>query len=318
MNRTDRLLAIVLELQGKGKQRAEDLAATFEVTKRTIYRDVLSLCEAGVPIVSTPGQGYTLVEGYFLPPLRFSTEEAILLLLGSDFIAQSFDAQYRAAAFSAIRKIEAVIPPPLLSDVRYLQTSIRFMALDAAQRPAEIEMLQQLRRAIIEQRQVGFRYHARFTQDQQSKDKPRRIDPLGIAHVGEAWYLVGHDHARDDLRRFRLERMDDLKILDKRFSRPADFTIERSESEQGELIIQVWFDSQVARWVKESRFYYVVAMQDQADGLLVTMRARHEDEVLHWLLGWGQHVRVIEPASLRERLIAEARGVLKNYETLLT
>jgi len=68
MNRTDRLLAIVLELQAQGKRRAEDLAATFEVGKRTIYRDIQALCEAGVPVISTPGQGYSLVEGYFLPP----------------------------------------------------------------------------------------------------------------------------------------------------------------------------------------------------------------------------------------------------------
>ena len=62
MNRTDRLLAIVIELQARGKRRAEDLAATFEVGKRTIYRDIQALCEAGVPIISTPGQGYTLLE----------------------------------------------------------------------------------------------------------------------------------------------------------------------------------------------------------------------------------------------------------------
>src|SRR5919109_5410206 len=109
MNRTDRLLAIVLELQAAGKRRAADLAATFEVGKRTIYRDILALCEAGVPIVSVPGQGYSLMKGYFLPPLSFTTEEATMLLLGSDFMAQNFDAQYRAAAQSAGRKIEGVL-----------------------------------------------------------------------------------------------------------------------------------------------------------------------------------------------------------------
>jgi predicted DNA-binding transcriptional regulator YafY len=95
MNRTDRLLAIILEFQAKKMLRAEDLAVTFEVTKRTIYRDVLALCEAGVPVVSLSRQGYALIEGYFLPPLSFSTEEATMLLLGSDFAAQNFDASYR-------------------------------------------------------------------------------------------------------------------------------------------------------------------------------------------------------------------------------
>ncbi|MFL5694281.1 MAG: helix-turn-helix transcriptional regulator, partial [Ktedonobacteraceae bacterium] len=101
MNRTDRLLAIVLELQGKGRQRAEDLAATFETSKRTIYRDIQALGEAGVPLISIPGRGYSLMKGYFLPPLSFSSDEATMLLLGSDFMAQNFDAQYRQAAQAA-------------------------------------------------------------------------------------------------------------------------------------------------------------------------------------------------------------------------
>jgi len=70
MNRTDRLLAIVLELQGKGRQRAEDLAATFETSKRTIYRDIQALGEAGVPLISVPGRGYSLMKGYFFTPIE--------------------------------------------------------------------------------------------------------------------------------------------------------------------------------------------------------------------------------------------------------
>src|SRR5262252_5341 len=148
MNRTDRLLAIVLELQRKGARRAEDLAATFETSKRTIYRDIRharltqrldvavdrafadlaatfetskrtiyrdiqALSESGVPVVAQPGVGYSLVEGYFLPPVSFSADEATMLLLGGDFVAQNFDAQYRAAAVSAGRKIEAVLSEKL-------------------------------------------------------------------------------------------------------------------------------------------------------------------------------------------------------------
>jgi len=86
MNRTDRLLAIVLELQRKGQQRAEDLAVTFEVSKRTLYRDMQALSEASVPIIAIQKKGYSLARGYFLPPLRFTTEEALILALGSDFM----------------------------------------------------------------------------------------------------------------------------------------------------------------------------------------------------------------------------------------
>src|ERR671923_2411492 len=121
MNRTDRLLAIVLELQRKGTRRAEDLAASFETSKRTIYRDIQALCESGVPVIAQPGSGYSLVEGYFLPPVSFNTDEATMLLLGSEFVADNFDAQYRDAANSATRKIEAVLSEKLRSEVAYLR-----------------------------------------------------------------------------------------------------------------------------------------------------------------------------------------------------
>src|SRR5207302_10656001 len=131
MNRTDRLLAIILELQGKGRQRAEDLAETFETSKRTIYRDIQALGEAGVPIVSIPGLGYSLMKGYFLPPLSFTTDEATMLILGSDLMAQSFDAQYRSAALSASRTIEIVISVKMREEVRFLLCRFRFVIDDA-------------------------------------------------------------------------------------------------------------------------------------------------------------------------------------------
>src|SRR5690242_11660534 len=127
MNKTDRLLAIVLELQRRGRRRAEDLAETFETSKRTIYRDILALCEAGVPIISVPGQGYSLMKGYFLPPLSFTTDEATMLLLGSEFMAKNFDAQYHAAAEAAARKIEGVLPETLRADVQYLRSNIHLI-----------------------------------------------------------------------------------------------------------------------------------------------------------------------------------------------
>jgi predicted DNA-binding transcriptional regulator YafY len=200
MNRTDRLLAIVLELQARGSRsvRAEDLAARFEITKRTVYRDVQALSEAGVPIVAVPGQGYCLAEGYFLPPLAFSPDEAVMLLLGADFVAQNLDAQYRAAAVSAARKIEAVLPEGRRAEVRDLQQGIRFIA-GAADEPAEPRWLPALRRAILQRRTVRFQYHARASAEG-AEGRPRQADPYGLAHVGDAWYLLAHDHLRRALK----------------------------------------------------------------------------------------------------------------------
>lgn len=319
MNRTDRLLAIVLELQGKGRQRAEDLAATFETSKRTIYRDVLALGEAGVPIVSVPGQGYSLMKGYFLPPLSFSADEATMLLLGSDLMAQNFDAQYRAAAQSASRKIEGVLPDKLRDEVHYLQNSIVFVARtpDTPESQHRIMLLQQLRRAIIQHSTVRFCYHARHPREGQSEQTTRDADPYGLVHFPSGWHLVAYCHLRQDMRNFRLDRMDGLKILPQTFQRPAGNVMRpdpERESEARSITVRVLCDHEIARWVQEARSYYVTHEEETSEGLLVTLQVRQESEILPWLLSWGQHARVLEPESMRARLAEEAEGMLRNYE----
>ena len=319
MNKTDRLLAIVLELQGKGRQRAEDLAATFETSKRTIYRDVLALCEAGVPILSVPGQGYSLMKGYFLPPLRFTTEEATMLLLGSGFMAQNFDAQYRAAAESASRKIESVLPETLRDDVYYLRSNIRFIGATTAPDSREHETLQQLRRALLDRITIRFCYHTRHRSDEQSSSPSREADPYSLAYFLNAWHLVAYCHMRQDIRNFRLDRMEDLELLPRTFARPATVQIGQSERNQARTItVRVLFDREIARWVREGRSYYVTSEEETEDGLLVTLMIRQPSEIMQWLLSWGSRVRIVEPDSLRERLAEEARAMLQNYQNAAT
>lgn len=315
MNRTDRLLAIVLEIQARGKQRAEDLAATFETSKRTIYRDMLALGEAGVPLVSIPGQGYSLMEGYFLPPLSFSSEEATMLLLGSGVMAQSFDAQYRQAAQAASRKIEGVLPEKLRAEVQYLQNAIRFITAGSAEERPEGEKLQQLRRAIIEHNTVRFVYHARHSSSKQNESQTREADPYGLIYVNQTWNLSAYCYLRQAVRNFRLDRMEALEVLPRTFARPADNWIgQYRRSEVGNITVRVLFAREVARWVREARSYYMVGEEETPDGLLVTLRVRQEGDILQWLLSWGRYVRVLEPESLRRQLAEEARAMLRNFE----
>src|SRR5437016_5373580 len=267
MNRTDRLLAIVLELQGKGRQRAEDLAATFETSKRTIYRDIQALGEAGVPLISVPGRGYSLMKGYFLPPLSFTTDEATMLLLGSDFMAQNFDAQYRAAAQLAGRKIAGVLPEKLRDEVHYLQSNIRFIVMGGPEQSAEPEMLQQLRRAIIERTIVRFRYHTRHAEDGRDAQSTREADPYSLMHISNAWYLAAYCHMRQGMRHFRLDRMENLELLAKTFTRRTDFQMDNNQGRERNIIVRALFDKEVARWVHESRSYYTLTEEETSEGL---------------------------------------------------
>ena len=315
MNRTDRLLAIVLELQARGRRRAEDLAATFETSKRTIYRDMLALGEAGVPLISTPGQGYALMEGYFLPPLSFSSEEATMLLLGSGVMALSFDAQYREAARAAESKIVSVLPEKLRAEVQYLQNAIRFISSGSSEESQE--RLRQLRRAIIECMTVRFVYHARYGGSGE-RDEPqvREADPYGLIYVNQTWNLSAYCHLRQAMRNFRLDRMEQLELLPLTFNRPGDqcWSEPRPKSEPGSITVRVLFDHAIARWVREKRSYYVISEEETAEGLLVTLNVRQESEIQGWLLSWGRHVHVLEPATLRARLAEEAEAMLHNFQ----
>ncbi|MBL8153015.1 MAG: YafY family transcriptional regulator [Anaerolineae bacterium] len=315
MNRTDRLLGIVLELQAHGWQRAEDLARTFEVSKRTIYRDMLALMESGVPVMSSPGQGYALVEGYFLPPLSFSADEAVTLLLGADYITRSLDAQFQAAARSAGSKILAVLSDERRTQVRNLQSRMLFVAMNPLEGDTRPELLWQLRRAILQQVAVHLDYHGRGGSEASGEKTARRVDPYALINVHQTWYLVGYCHLRRDVRNFRLDRIDHLQILKDTFILPADFHVQAENGDERRVVVRVVFDPAVSRWVMEDRNYYQVAAEKRSDGLLVSLLVRQETDVLQWLLGWGGHVRVLEPVSLRDRIRAEAEIVLRAYAT---
>jgi len=318
MNRTDRLLAIILELQGKRHRRAEDLAATFETSKRTIYRDILALAEAGVPIVSTPGKGYALVEGYFLPPVRFTVEEATTLLLGSDLIAQAFDTDYRVAAHAAGRKITGLLPPSEQTRVADLRERIRLVAANVPARSGDSADVRALRQAIVESRTVRFRYHARNSASAEP-DTRREVDPYNLVYIKDVWHLLGYCHLRRDMRTFRVSRMADVVVLDRQFDRAEHLELWQARiasmgQRRDPFTATLLFDDEVTRWVQEDPYFYIVERQPAPGGLRVTLRAPDERAVSQWILSWGKHVRILEPDSLRTWLINEAQAALEKWQ----
>jgi predicted DNA-binding transcriptional regulator YafY len=315
MSHTDRLLAIVLELQAHRWRRAEDLARTLETSKRTIYRDLVALGQAGVPIVSTPGRGYALVEGYFLPPVSFTADEATILSLGADVMARSFDRQYQAAAQSAASKITAALPERLREDVEALRERIRVGPERVALRPAVEATLRALRGAVVACQRVRFHYYAR--QGSEPSASWREADPYALTRIGGVWYLHAYCHLRRDRRNFRLDRIEDLALLDQTFARPASLPTYSSRPELGPGIeARILFDAQAARWAREAPSFFTIAEQETADGgLLVTLRMRQEEDIVQWLLGWGSHARVLEPPTLRQRIAEEAAALLSLYQS---
>ncbi len=316
MNKTERMLAIVLELQNSGELRAEDLAETFEVSKRTIYRDIDALCETGVPIVSARGHGYSLVDGYFLPPLNFTIDEALMLVLGADLSAQSFDAQYKAAAEAAIKKIETVLPGRYQAQFTYLKTNIRLYATYVLEDDETHRWLHLIRRAIIEQRQIQLDYAKRVVTNGAIDVSTRRVDPYSLARLITDWYLLGYCHLRQDIRVFRLSRIEGLSLTTNDFEHPANFVPVWGTDPDPDrvVVVKARFTPEAIRWVKETPSFYLTTIEDDPTGPIAILKTRHEDDVFQWLLSWGAQVEVLEPHSLRERLAAEAAKLLNRYQ----
>jgi len=112
MNRLDRLTAILIQLQAKKVVKAQDIAERFAISLRTVYRDVRTLEEAGVPIIGEAGVGYSLMDGYRLPPVMFTTEEATAFLTAEKFIQKFTDASTVKNYTSAMYKIRSVLRTP--------------------------------------------------------------------------------------------------------------------------------------------------------------------------------------------------------------
>ncbi|MFB9327842.1 helix-turn-helix transcriptional regulator [Paenibacillus aurantiacus] len=315
MNKTDRQLAIMLELQRCKVSRAEDLASLFETSVRTIYRDIQALSEMGIPIVGAPGQGYSLMEGYFLPPVGFSAEEAVTLLLGTDFIEQKLDGDYGGVAKSARRKIEAILPEPVRAESARVRETMRLLrAGEPAATSKEKDKLGQARRAILERRKMRLTYRKRLPETDGNRTTEREVSPYGLVLLQGNWMLVARCDLRADIRHFRLSRVTELAVLEERFHMPDDFNLSdyRKPDDRSERL-RVRTNPAIMDKIVETCQFYMESTEERPDGLVVTFRVRQPEELLSHILGWGGDVEVLEPESFRHRVREEAENILKRY-----
>jgi len=315
MTPSERWPAILLQLEPDAWKRAEDLAETLGVSERTVYRDVQAMVEAGVPLQGVPGKGYRVPEDYLLAPVTLTTDEAIMLVLGSAYAAQNFGGRYRAAARSAERKLDAVLPSEARERAFALQGSVHLVPPSAFGTPAEDGHLQRVRQALVEERTLEA-----TVQGVGDGETVRTIDPYGLVQQGSSWYVVGHDHARKRVAHLRLQEVEALALTTRTFRRPDSYCTPPDGPETPpSQTVRILFTSEVAPAVEVAPSLHVADREHTGDGrLLLTLTVDHELEVLPWLLSWGRHVRVLEPRALRERLATEARAVADQYRDVPT
>lgn len=256
-----------------------------------------ALSEMGVPLVSLPGEGYELMEGFYLSPLIFTPAEASALFLGAQMLLQQAAGSLSSSAEQALAKITAILPQTTHEQVQRLTEIIRFI-LPRDRFNLDDSRLILLQQAILEQRVLHIRYHS-YSRDETTE---RDIEPYQLFYSNGVWYVTGYCRLRQDQRDFRLDRVDALKLLTDTFTPRSS-----SPSTSQPIEIRVYFAAPTIRWVRERQHYAFVAdIEESPSGVVMRYRVDTFSEITPWLLSWGAAAEVLAPAELREQIRQEA------------
>jgi predicted DNA-binding transcriptional regulator YafY len=305
MNRIDRLFAITVVLQTRKRVRAADLAALFEVSERTIYRDMQALNESGIPVVSLPGEGYELVEGFYLPTIQLATDEAMALFLGAEMLKSQTSGKLLGSTERARAKVIHALPEAVTESANQFLDILQFSTLPGRLNLDDPNLLL-FQRAIRERRVVWIRYHGYY----QDKLTEREIEPETLQYDDGVWYVNGYCRLRGGPRSFRLTRIEAARLQSETYLPRIMFA---ASSKSIEILVR--FAPTVIRWVRERQHYSFVQEEPDSsgEGVLMTYRVREWRELKSWLLRWGGGAELLEPAELRQELRAELERLLEQY-----
>lgn len=307
MNRVDRLMAYLLMFQSRGLLRAQDFASRFEISERTVYRDIQALSEVGVPISAMPGEGYRLMEGYYLPPITFTPDEARALFLAVSMLdGFTEDGPTKTAVTTALDKIRAILPHRTRRQAEALTAVLRFYAFPAPPINFDNPTFVTLQEAIHERRVVHLHYHAQSSNVVTERD----VEPIEFVMLDKTWMLQAYCRLRQDLRVFRLDRIDRLRKTTHTFTTRHE---PLNSPEPGDIRAVVCFQPGVVRWVREKQHFSFEAERPSANGTIMIYRPRSFDQIAPWLLQWGSQMELLEPASWRQKLREIALAISEQH-----
>ena len=216
--RLSRLTAILTQLQTKRLLTASELANRFSVSIRTIYRDIKALEQSGVPILTEEGKGYTLMEGYRIPPVMFTENQANALILAEQLVLKNKDASFVKDYSDAIDKIKAVLGHKVKDRANLLAERTRFSQNINNERNSNT--LSDLQFALTNFCLTKIEYA-----NEENKVTSRLIEPFALLSTHENWLLVAWCRLRNEFRFFRLDRIRKLHMLTEKFS-PHKMTLQ--------------------------------------------------------------------------------------------
>ncbi|HRE51621.1 MAG TPA: YafY family protein [Flavitalea sp.] len=305
--RFDRIIAILIQLQSKRIVRAQDLADRFGVSLRTIYRDVRTLEASGVPISSEAGIGYSIQEGYKLPPVMFTKEEAMSFIAAEKLMPHFTDKSLGSYFQSSMYKIKSILRWSEKDMFDSLDRNLVVQQNHSLFRESIPNAQELLIAGIVQKKQVDISYQG-FESEAVTR---RTIEPIGMYHEHQFWYIVAYCLLRKDYRKFRSDRIFSIRLLDQPFAgshQPLDYYLQEEDRlDKTKVVIRV--NKKTAKYIQRSRqFYGFVSEEDRGEVIeMMFMVGLNEDFFSRWYLMFGDQAEIVEPESLK----AEVAGLLK-------
>jgi len=318
MNRIDRLTAILIHLQTKRVVKAEEIASRFGMSLRTVYRDVKALMEAGVPIGSEAGKGYFIVDGFHLPPVMFTQDEANSMLLAGKLVDKMADKSVRVAFDSALHKIKAVLSDPEKDHLENLDSNIEVFLRSRYEHREKTDFpddfLTEIQRAIAQRNVLSIDYVNIEEQPTQ-----RLIEPIGIFYYSMAWHLIAWCRLRNGYRNFRADRIKCLKNTCELFEKRSSISLQEYfqtmyQSNQNLIRVVITFEKSALRG---RPLYGSLSQEDLGTRIRSEFMIDSLDYMAHWLLMYGPAVEVEQPEEFKVKM-AEITEALYRHHTLAT
>jgi predicted DNA-binding transcriptional regulator YafY len=304
MNRIDRLTAILIQLQTKKVVKAEEIGERFEISLRTVYRDVRALMEAGVPIGSEAGKGYFIVDGYHLPPVMFNQEEASAMLTAGKLVEKMTDDSIRKAYENALHKIKSVLNDTEKDHLENLQSSIQVWRLPDQPTEFPNRFMAEITKAVSHKNVLCIEY----VSSKNSEETKRKVEPIGIVHYSGRWHLIAFCRLRNGYRDFRADMIKTLTETGEIFDPRNLFTLQEyfqslMQAHGDMQKVVVLFDHSIAKYLRNAKYYYgFVSEEETQDGVRMTFLVGSLNYFCRWLLSYGTKVDLESPDSLREMM----------------
>jgi len=315
-NAATRLITLIFLLQNQPNQKASELAEKLGVSLRTVHRYFEMLEEMGIPVYSERGPygGFSLVRGYKMPPLVFTLEEAVAIVLGTGIVEEIWGELYRESARGALAKLENLLPEEQVREVAWARQSLVATGMNRADLKALTPTLEKLRRAIREHRTVEMNYQS----SQVPHPTQRRLDPYALVHRWGWWYAVGFCHMHRAVRTFRVDRISQIALLETTFASPSDFDLRahlKNESQSQTLIsARLRFEPESAHIVAGNHSYWE-SIETKSDG---SVEVAFPAPTLEWAasttLAYGPAVEVVSPPELRVMVADWLKATARKYE----